>query len=177
MTVKNNLVFISPTYGQLTFEEVMKRVFGFMKEEPSEDYGIIIGSDSQGVNSGAADFVSAIVVHRVGHGGVYFWQRRTREQVYGLRDRIYKEATDSLELAEKVIQALKAVGLWQGLEIENGLSRKNGFPSLEIHVDIGRKGPTRELINEVIGMIRGAGYVAKMKPEAIGAASVADRYT
>ena len=48
---------------------------------------------------------------------------------------------------------------------------------LEIHVDVGTKGDTREMINEIVGMIRGSGYSVKTKPEAYGASNVADRHT
>lgn len=177
---KNGQGFVSPTHGWLSFAQVMEKVEAFVGEEPGKEYVIIVGTDSQGVDLTTADFVSAIVVHRVGHGGIYFWKRFRREKIFGLRERIYEEAVASLDLAEEVIGGLKKIGLWSAKKAslgEKGLSLADGFPSLEIHVDIGRKGPTRELIAEVIGMIRGAGYVAKMKPEAVGAAKVADRHT
>jgi len=49
--------------------------------------------------------------------------------------------------------------------------------ALEIHIDVGEVGPTREMIKEVVGMVTGSGFTAKTKPEAYGAASVADKYT
>ena len=33
------------------------------------------------------------------------------------------------------------------------------------------------MLNEVVGMIRGSGFKVKIKPEAYGAQSVADRHT
>jgi predicted RNase H-related nuclease YkuK (DUF458 family) len=48
--------------------------------------------------------------------------------------------------------------------------------NLEIHVDIGTGGPTADMINEIVGMIRGSGYEVRTKPEAYCAAVVADRY-
>ena len=55
--------------------------------------------------------------------------------------------------------------------------QKKAVQDVEIHVDIGQKGPTRELIAEVVGMIRGNGFNVKTKPDAFGASSVADRHT
>ena len=55
----------------------------------------------------------------------------------------------------------------------NGISRYN----IQIHVDIGHNGETRDMINEVVGMVRGSGYEVKIKPDSYGASKVADRYT
>jgi len=48
---------------------------------------------------------------------------------------------------------------------------------LEIHIDVGSLGPTRDMIKEVVGMVTGNGFVAKTKPEAWGASTVADKHT
>ena len=56
---------------------------------------------------------------------------------------------------------------------ENGISKYD----IQIHVDIGKKGETRGLITEVVGMIRGNGYDVKIKPDSFGASKVADRHT
>jgi len=154
--------FNSPTYGQLEFKEMVKKVAGYMKELPDRKYRVVIGSDSQVHNHDDVDFVSAVIVHRIGSGGIYFWQRERISKPYALRERIYEEATRSMALAEEFLQGFKD----DVLEYD-----------LEIHVDVGRLGETRAMINEVVGMIRGSGFEVKIKPEAYGAQSVADRYT
>jgi len=53
----------------------------------------------------------------------------------------------------------------------------SGKYELEIHIDVGKQGPTREMIKEVVGMVTGSGYVAKTKPDSWGASSVADKHT
>jgi predicted RNase H-related nuclease YkuK (DUF458 family) len=47
---------------------------------------------------------------------------------------------------------------------------------VEIHLDVGVHGETRELVRDVIGMVAGSGFDAKIKPEACGASKVADKY-
>jgi hypothetical protein len=153
--------FNSPTYGELAFHEVVNRVAKYMEEVPDLKYRVVIGSDSQ-VHGSQIDFVSAIIVHRAGSGGIYFWQREKVKNNRDLRRRIYEEATRSMDLAEKFLKAFHD----KVLEYD-----------LEIHVDVGRLGPTRAMINEVVGMIRGSGFTVKIKPEAYGAQSVADKYT
>ena len=49
--------------------------------------------------------------------------------------------------------------------------------NLEIHVDIGENGRTKELIDEVVGMIIGNGLAVRIKPHAYAASAVADKYT
>ena len=48
---------------------------------------------------------------------------------------------------------------------------------LEIHIDVGPLGPTREMIREVVGMVNGNGFTAKTKPDSWGASKVADKHT
>ncbi len=154
--------FNSPTYGRLEFAEMIQRITAYMEEVPDQKYRVVIGTDSQMHNKKEADFVSALIIHRVGSGGIYFWTREKVPKPYALRERIYEEATRSMGLAERFLQAFEEKVLKY---------------DLEIHVDVGRLGETRQMINEVVGMIRGSGFKVKIKPEAYGAATVADRYT
>lgn len=155
-------LFQSPTFGRLNLLEVKEKIVSFMAKEPKDSYRLAIGSDSQ-VKNNEVDFVSAIVIHRVGSGGIYFWYRTSEKKKYVLRDRIYQEAFLSLDLANRFLKEMKG----------NGISKFD----VEIHVDIGKFGDTRMMINEVVGMIRGNGYKVKTKPESYGASNVADRHT
>ncbi|MEK7083182.1 MAG: ribonuclease H-like YkuK family protein [Patescibacteria group bacterium] len=44
-------------------------------------------------------------------------------------------------------------------------------------MDIGPNGPTKELIDGVVGMIKGYDFVPVIKPYSFGASIVADRHT
>ena len=39
----------------------------------------------------------------------------------------------------------------------------------EIHLDIGSNGPTKNMIQEIVGMITGNGFIARIKPESYAA--------
>lgn len=65
-TDKNTDTFLSPSYGLVTFAQLRQRVLQFMKQFPARRYRLVIGSDSQVKNGTGADFVTAIVVHRIG---------------------------------------------------------------------------------------------------------------
>lgn len=156
-------MFQSPTYGALELGEVRERILTFLSEEPEHKYQLVVGTDSQPHNGAGVDFVTTIVVHRVGHGGIYFWKRIVNKKRYVLRQRMYEEATLSLEMAEMVLALLH----------KDGITKYD----VQIHVDIGQFGETREMITEIVGMVRGSGYDVRIKPEAYAASKVADRYT
>ena len=56
---------------------------------------------------------------------------------------------------------------------------ENGYKNLpvEIHLDVGTNGDTRDIIKEVVGMVTGSGYAAVTKPDSYGATKVADRHS
>jgi hypothetical protein len=154
--------FYSPTKGRMSFEEVIRDIVAEMETDPTECYHIVVGTDSHS-GLGEMDFVSAIILHRVGKGGRYFWRRVREPRVYSLRQKIYKEAALSFELAKALMEELEA--------------RTPLDYDLEIHVDVGTRGPTRDLIDEVVGMIVGSGFAVKTKPDAYAASTVADKHT
>lgn len=164
------MVFHSATHGELILEEVVVHVKNFLEEKPDEQYSLVIGTDSQEKTSSdgakTAHLISAIVVHRRGFGGKYFWQKRKLLKVHSLREKIYAETLTSLELATIFVPLLRSA-----------LNGKSPKYFLEIHVDVGEYGDTREMIKEVVGMVTGNGFIAKTKPEAYGASYVADKHT
>ncbi len=156
-------MFQSPTHGELELLDIRTHILQFLAADTGSVYQIVVGTDSQPHNGSGVDFVTAIVVHRKGHGGIYFWKRIVNKKSYVLRQRMYEEATMSLMTAEEVVALLH----------QDGVTKYD----VEIHVDIGKFGKTREMITEIIGMIRGNGFSVKMKPESYAASKVADRYT
>jgi predicted RNase H-related nuclease YkuK (DUF458 family) len=156
-------MFQSPTYGDIELPQIREKILHFLSKDPEKKYQLVIGTDSQPHNGSGVDFVTAIVVHCIGTGGIYFWRRTVNKKHYVLRQRMYEEATMSLEMAETVLALLH----------KDGITKYD----VEIHVDIGKFGDTREMIQEIVGMIRGSGYIVKTKPESYAASKVADRYT
>ena len=153
--------FKSPTAGQMDYDKMIARILEYIKSQPQANYSIAIGTDSA-VFKGGMEFVTAIAVRRVGNGGIYFWQPTKTPVRMLLRQRIYQEAVMSLAVAEEFIKKF-----YQRCPVSY---------ELEIHVDIGKNGETKNLIKEVTGMIKGSGYNVKIKPEAFSAANLADRH-
>ena len=161
-------VFNSPTQGRMTPEELIADIADFMKADRQAYYKLVVGSDSQGKKENGervVDFVTAIIIHRLGKGGRYFWKRERKTKIGSIRDKIYNETLLSLETAQELVPQLKIALA--------GIAPYD----LEIHIDVGEVGQTREMIKEVVGMVTGSGFVAKTKPESYGAYVVADKHT
>jgi predicted RNase H-related nuclease YkuK (DUF458 family) len=157
-----NSYFLDASGKQISSNEVIDEIKNFISAVPEANYKIIIGSDSQLYGEGVADFVTAIVVHRIGNGGRYFWRKFEKENTYSLRDRIIKEVMLSLNTSTEILKIL-----------EEKIEVKFDF---EVHVDVGENGKTSALISEVTGMIRAYNFNFKTKPESYAASSVADKH-
>ncbi len=155
------MYFISPSKGRMSFEEMMNDIVAYIKGLPTSSYKIIIGSDSQVKNDTC--FITAVIVHRLGKGARYYYRKKVQRKIKSLRQKIYYETALSLEIG----------GLVHKFFADEGFDHLN----VEIHIDVGIYGDTKNLIREVVGMVTGSGFMAKIKPDAYGASSVADKHT
>jgi len=160
----SEITFYSQTLGRISFEAAIGEITAFVKKEPDRFYKIIIGTDSDAASPVA--LVSAITVWRVGNGAIHFWTKSAPRNFGSMRDRIWQEAISSITLAQEVRSRLQEV-----------LGDEFFWDGNEIHVDIGENGPTRDLIDGVVGMIKGYNFTPVIKPYSFGASVVADRHT
>ncbi|MCR4435384.1 MAG: ribonuclease H-like YkuK family protein [Clostridiales bacterium] len=177
MLLGNSLVFDESTVfrslrkDHLTFNEVYKEIIDFIKSDVNSSYKISIGTDSQ-VGSRTV-FVTCIHVHRIGKGAIGFLHKsEIARPIKNLREKIYLETCASLQLAylfddEKIANIHRCV---KSRDHSKGVA-------FEFHIDVGTKGETKTLINEMVGMVKGLNFVPKIKPESYCASSFADRYT
>ncbi|MGI6036387.1 MAG: ribonuclease H-like YkuK family protein [Limnochordia bacterium] len=153
--------FISPSKGRLTFDQMFDDIVAYIQSNPEDKYKLIIGTDSQSRDD--VCFVTAVIIHRQGKGARYYYCRDHQFIGHSLRQRIYYETARSLGVASRIADRLARNG--------------QGDLDLEIHLDVGEKGRTKDLIREVVGMVVGSGFDARIKPESFGASKVADKYT
>jgi len=161
-------LFENPTLGKLSLTKVSQEIAKFIKADSHCGYRLVIGSDSQERRLNGKkelNLIGAVVVHRIGKGGRYFYQRQRRRKPHSIRQKIYTETLFSLEIAGKFLPL-----------INRELNGKKPY-ELEIHIDVGRTGETRDMIKEVVGMVTGNGFVAKTKPESYGAFKIADKHS
>jgi predicted RNase H-related nuclease YkuK (DUF458 family) len=158
--------FYSPTKGNLSFKEVVEEIISYISEKPEKFYDLIVGCDSS--SGEEPDFPVAIVILRIGQGGRFFLKKihYKNRKFYNLKQRILEEVFLSCQLALNLREALN-----------KKIKGKNyNYQFRYIHADIGENGLTKEMIKEVIGLIRGNGFEPKIKPESFVASVVADRY-
>lgn len=155
--------------SNLSFSEVASRIQKFIKESPDSYYKLTIGSDSEvkpdGHSTQNLEIITAIVIYRKGYGGRYFWSKKKIKKVKSLREKIYQEVLMSIEAAKYLVPELKI-----------DLSNKAKSYDLEIHIDVGEFGETREMIREVVGIVSGYGFTARTKPFSYAASNIADRH-
>lgn len=161
---------------QMDLATVFKRIISFIKQEPRCSYTIAIGTDGQ-VHQGYTRFISGIIIHRKdsnGTGkGAWCCMKKHIEQrkIESVREKISFETSLSQEIAfyftpEKINELQEAVSTQDEIDLQ-----------LEIHLDIGTKGKTKELIGEMTRRIESMGLTAVIKPDSYAASSYANRYT
>jgi len=162
--IKNGY-FYNPTKGYLTYSQTLEEILNYIKEKPESPYDVIVGCDSS--SSESPFFPLAIVVLRKQEGGRFFLKKiryKNRKFRYW-KERILQEVYLSCKLA---------------LNLKDDLQKKVGHYNYQfryIHADVGENGATKDMIKEIIGLINGNGFEAKIKPESFAATCVADRFS
>lgn len=148
----------SRTYGKVSISEMIDIIKEYINSDSDHKYNITIGTDSQ--NRNITKVVIVVAIHRVGKGGIFFYDIKNVTKIKNLQQKIYYETSMSLDLALKLSECF----------IENDIDEL-----IEIHSDIGKYGKTSALISEITGWIHSAGFEYKIKPEAYAAACIADK--
>ena len=160
MNINADTIVYSPSKGALTLGEAIDIIKDYINAEPQEHYDISIGTDS--MTRGSTTFCLAIVIHRVHKGGIFFYKRGVHTRINNLRQKLEQETQISIEVADY---------------FTNEIPLGNLDVTLQIHMDIGTGGPTRDLIQELEGWISALGYEYEIKPDSYAASSIADRYS
>lgn len=152
--------FHSPSRGPLSYDQLVSDLLAYVAEDPGAHYRLIVGTDSHTRNN--LCFVTAIIIHRQGKGARYYYRRHHQPKMRSLRQKIFYETAISLAFAEKLSKSVHEQ--FAGLNVE-------------IHLDVGENGETKELVRDVVGMVMGSGFHCEIKPNSFGASAVADRFT
>lgn len=161
--------FKNITGEEFTIDQIIGHIKKFLHTDINAQFSLTIGTDSEtriDPHKGEVlELITAIVMYRKGFGGRYFWTKTKMAKNKSLRDKIYQEVMLSLDVAQDLVPRLK-----------QQLNGQSSLYDLEIHIDVGEGGKTREMIKEVVGMVTGMGFTAKTKPYSYAASNVADRY-
>ena len=171
MTDQRKLHFHNPTAGKLNFNGMIEEVFNYIAEAPEKSYEIIVGCDSS--SDERPSFPLALVILRKGYGGRFFltkiqYPSSEKRRFFNWHQRILQEVFFSCELALSFREAFRKKVASSSLSLD--------YQFQYIHADIGQSGPTKDMIKEVVGLIKSNGFEAKIKPESFAASVVADRF-
>lgn len=163
--------FYSPTCGNLSIERVIDEIIGYIQQKTDKFYDIVVGCDSSSDSDPL--FPVAIVVLRKGEGGRFFLRKihfggQEQKKFKNWRMRILQEVMLSCDLALYLREALD--------KKTKSLERMPNWEFRYIHADVGENGATKDMIREVVGLIKGNGFEPKIKPESFVASGVADKY-
>ena len=150
--------FITGSFELILLSSIIGRIEEFLFG--ADEYSIDIGTDSQ--RGRKTKFVTAIAVHKVGKGGIFFYHPVIDGTRRSMQARIYMETAISINCATELLE----------LFVENDVLR-----NISIHCDVGHNGKTREMIREIVGYVTGSGFECKIKPEAVVACTIADRFS
>lgn len=164
--------FYNPSKGNLAFDGVIKEIFSYIQEKPQNFYDIVVGCDSPSIER--VFFPVVIVVWRVGEGGRFFIKKMSypenlNKKFSNWHRRILEEVLLSCDLALFLKEAI----IKESVNYPNQLNYQFRY----IHADVGEQGRTRDMVKEIVGLIKSNGFEPKIKPESFAASVVADRYT
>ncbi len=161
---------------ELTMDDVFARIRSFMLVDPRAAYQLMVGTDAQ-VHAGHTKFVTSVVVFRPGRGAWFCYRQIILpREIRSLQEKLSLETTFSQETASYFDESKRAEledillpYVYQGSELK-----------LFIDIDAGtdaKRNRTSTLVAELVGRIEAMGLSARVKPEAIAASSISNRYT
>jgi hypothetical protein len=112
-----------------------------------------------------------MVILRKGEGGRFFLKKISykNRKFYNWKMRILEEVMLSCE---------SALFLRENFEKKiKSFPNNFNYQFRYIHADVGENGATKDMIKEVVGLIRGNGFEPQIKPESFVASTVADRFS
>ncbi|QOY34881.1 ribonuclease H-like YkuK family protein [Anaerobacillus isosaccharinicus] len=169
----NDLLFYNTTADEMTFEDVFTHLVQFIKSDPQNFYRMAIGTDSQ-VHPHGTKFITSIHLHRIGKG---VWGCLKKEiiprRITSLKEKIYLETMYSQEVAAQFTED----HITRLIELLIPHADHGADLAFEVHLDIGKKGKTKYLIDEMTEQILAIGLQPKIKPNSYAASSYANKYT
>lgn len=151
--------------GNFNFSDMCLEITKFIEKDKTAQYEICIGTDSQR-HSMEIKFVTAILVHKIGNGGQYYWLSKKIKYINSLKQKIMQEVSLTYQYKEMLKKGL-----------EKTLNEYN--ITIVPHLDIGSNGKTKIYITEALGIFKGFSEKenALIKPNSFAASCVANRHT
>lgn len=156
-------MYISPTYGEMTEQQVFEKIAYALKNTRDGDFVITVGTDSQR-HGMQTRLVPVISVWNQGKGGFYFYLIEYIPNPKSIRNKIYEETAKSLDRAKRLVEFLEFEGI-------------DNVPIIDVDMGKSPHGKTAELIKEIVGWVTAEGFECHYKPNSNTASCIADRIT
>jgi predicted RNase H-related nuclease YkuK (DUF458 family) len=159
----------------MTFEQVFDAIVQFMRKEPTGNFVLMFGTDSQ-VFSKETKFITGIVIQQKGKGvWACFRKVIVPRRMTNLHERISYETS----LTEEVVSLFTEEKIEQLINIVLPHVYKGASFTIEGHIDIGsgNRNKTSVFVNEMIARMNSLGIEAKIKPDSFVASTYANRFT
>ena len=148
---------------------VAELIYEFVQRRGEDyTYRVTVGTDSQ--NFDKTKTVNVIAVHCVGKGGIFFYQIKRIPLIKNVKQKLTMETSDSLALAQQLMDALDELSLQNGWDYHEALK-------FAIHVDAGPNGKSSETIPNVTAWVRACGWDVEVKPDSYAASSIANKFS
>lgn len=161
--------FRRPNGEKVNSEQIIKIITNYILEDTNCTYEFTVGTDSQ--NFDRTKMVEVIAVHRVGKGGIFFYNTEFIRRISSLRQKITEETQRSLAIADGLLEELELSLMEYDIDI-NDLNIQ-----FQIHCDIGHDGKTKMLIKEITNWVQSYGYTCLIKPDSYTASGIANKYS
>ncbi len=147
---------------RMAFDVMASELETLIRQAEDSPFRLIVGTDSQPTLPIRFETVVVLVTA----GGVRAYNRRLATMgPMAITERMLTETAMSLMVVDAICLDLAGRGL-------TGIR-----DAVEVHMDMGGSGETRKAMRDATGMVTGAGFACKVKPESWAASRVADRLT
>lgn len=170
--MEKEIMMNSPTYGKVSLQKIVEIIRDYISKSPDSEYEITIGTDSQNFNR--TKIVKVIAVHKVGGGGIFFYDIIYLPLIKEIRRKLVTETQLSIDLANAFVDELDKEfdrTEWDYTEYKI---------SFQIHCDVGYNGKTSVLINEITTWAASSVpdmFSAIIKPDSFAASSIANKFS
>jgi uncharacterized protein len=170
-----NYLFQNLQENNMSFEEVFDHIVKFMKLNPSGNYRLMVGTDSQ-VHTRHTVFITGIVILQEGNG---VWACIRKVMIPRRMTQLHERISHELSLTEEIVSMFTEERKNQLINIVLPSVYQGATFTMEGHIDIGagKRNKTSEFVKEMVARMESMGVEPKIKPNAFVASSYANRYT
>ncbi|MGE8203256.1 ribonuclease H-like YkuK family protein [Heyndrickxia sp. NPDC080065] len=170
-----NYPFQNLQENNMSFEDVFTHIVNFMELNPSGNYRLMVGTDSQ-VHSTHTVFITGIVIQQVGNG---VWACIRKKIIPRKMTQLHERISYELSLTEEIVSMFTEDRKNQLINIVLPYVYQRATFTMEGHIDIGagKRNKTSEFAKEMVARIESIGVEPKIKPNAFVASSYANKYT